>query len=864
MPITTSKLVRSPALVRKNSARRVLWLVGTLTATLLAAETVTIALLLGVVEDEARERLRTTARTLGDLVEAVARFDAVYSQHDHPQGSTGATLSQIAEALRTNDGESVEILLGQRSGTDLAIVLPIKPATRAPMPAGSPTAAPFLAALDGHQGEMRSLDLAGQETWCAYRPLPTLHMALVVEQTIVDMRGPVLHAGGIAALVSLMLGGAGIAMLLRQANPLLDELAAHAEANRAKSTFLSNMSHEIRTPLNAIVGLLHLLRGCRLTGKSEGYVRQMDSSALTLLRLINDVLDLSKIEAGMLVLEKVPFRLDALLETVANQMAVQVGDHAVELMISVDPTLPVDLQGDALRLQQVLINLVANALKFTERGSVMVEVRLAGRVGNDATISFAVRDTGIGIAPEDLARLFEKFTQVDASTSRRFGGTGLGLAICKELVELMGGRLNVTSQPDKGTTFAFLVRMQAAPGDLAKRFTLPIALAGLHVLVIDDMALSRDLLRSLLQAFGCRVTCAANGTEGLAKWKESQSDPFRLALVDWRMPDIDGLEVIRRLRIPTDHLETPRTVLITGANRSALRDEDLVGLDGFLTKPVDPSSLYNAILTAIGVGSPGAPPVVSITTDSKFGKGFRLLVAEDHVINQTIIRELLEDAGFLIDVAGDGSTAVAAARTTHYDAILMDIHMPIMDGVEATRQLRADPRTKNLPIIALTADVMVESTEVFRAAGMDDVVAKPINVERLLATLQRHLRHRPGGDMPPVWDRDGGIRRTGGNVALYHRMLALFVKQEGDVATRMRTALALSDRSGADALAHALKGVAGNLGLGRVAAAASRLHDHWFLGHAGDTEALLQALEQALGETFAVLSSGASPSGDPS
>ncbi len=862
MPATTKKLVRSPTLVRQHSARRVLWLVGTLTATLLAAETITIALLLGVVEDESRERLRTTSRNLGDLVEAVARFDALHSQNDHPEGATGATLSQIAEALRTNDGESVEILLGKKDGTGVVIVLPKKFTSKEPLLATSMAATPFLAALAGQSGDLRVIDPAGRDAWCAYRPLPTLQLALVVEQTVVDMRAPVLHAGGIAALVSVLLGAAGIAMLLRQANPLLDELTAQAEASRAKSSFLSNMSHEIRTPLNAIVGLLHLLRGSTLGDKSQGYVRQMNSSAVTLQRLINDVLDLSKIEAGMMTLEKVPFRLDALLETVANQLAVHVGEKPVELMISVDPTLPVELRGDALRLQQVLLNLVANALKFTERGSVVVEVKLAGLVGHDAALRFAVRDTGIGIAPADLVHLFEKFTQVDTSTSRRFGGTGLGLAISKELVELMGGELLVESELGKGTAFSFLLRMQAAEGTLAKRFTLPVALAGLHVLVIDDMALSRDLLRSLLQAFGCRVTCAANGQEGLARWKESKADPIRLALVDWRMPDIDGLEVIRRLRAGQDGVTSPKAVLITGANRAALRDEDLHGLDGFLTKPVDPSSLYNAIIAAITVPTSATTPVISLTADSNLGKGYRLLVAEDHVINQTIIRELLEDAGYHIDVAGDGSSAVAAAQTTTYDAVLMDIHMPIMDGVEATRHLRADPRTKQLPIIALTADVMVESAEVFRAAGMDDVVAKPINVEQLLATLQRHLRGRKRSDLSTLWDRDGGIRRTGGNVALYERMLTLFIKQETDLVVRIRAALEAKDQSRADGLAHALKGVAGNLGLGRVAEAASTLHDHWYLGHAGDTEVLLQALEQALHEAFAVLSSAAASSGE--
>lgn len=855
-----------------RSRKRVWWLVGTVTATLLTAEIITIVLLLGVVEDEGRERLRTTARSLGDLVEAVARFDARNSQQDHPDGASGATLSQIADALRATGRETVEIQLARRDAAGITIVLARHPGKRPPMPTDAPAAAPFIAALDGDTGLMQTVDQSGQAVWCAHRPLPTLKMGLVVQVTVAEMRAPILRAGGIAALVAVALGGGAIVLLLRQTNPILDELDANTEANRAKSTFLSNMSHEIRTPLNAIVGLLHLLRGCHLTGKSVGYVRQMDSSAVTLQRLINDILDLSKIEAGMMELERTPFRLDALLEAVANQLSVQVVDKPVELMFSIDPSLPLELTGDALRLQQVLVNLTTNAVKFTERGSVVVDVRLAGRVGDEATLRFAVRDTGIGIAPGDLARLFQKFTQIDAGTSRRHGGTGLGLAISKELIGLMGGELTVESTPGIGTTFSFLLRMQATQGDLARRFTLPEGLTGLHVLVIDDLALSRDLLRSLLKAFGCRVTCAANGTEGIALWRGSLADPIRVALVDWRMPDIDGLEVIRRIRTGSAGLATPKAILITGANRAALRDEDIADLDGFLLKPVDPSSLFNALLAAIGPGVRQATTAaVSIANDPTLGLGRRVLVVEDHVINQTIIRELLQESGFIVDVAGDGSSAVAATQSTAYDVVLMDIHMPIMDGVEATRLLRADPRTKDLPIIALTADAMLESQEEFRAAGMDDVVAKPINVERLLATVQRHLHNRSATDPnPALWDRDAGIRRTGGNSSLYLRLVATFTAQEADAATRMRALVTSGNLKQADALAHALKGSAGNLGFARVAIAAGTLHDHWRLGRAGDTLALIQALEHAMSEAVAAAASSAaaatspttSPSGD--
>jgi two-component system, sensor histidine kinase and response regulator len=855
--------------IRSRSRQRVWWLVGTVTATLLVAEAITITLLLGVMEDGGREQLRATARRLGDLVEAVARFDARSSQQDHPEGAAGATLSQVSEALRSASSEDVEILIARRDTDGITIVLAHQPGVRSPMPETGPAAMPFVAALDGNAGLVRTVDRDGRAVWCAHRPLPTLKMALVVQKTVAGMRAPVLQAGAIAAVVAVILGGAGVLMMLKQASPLLDELATQAEASRAKSAFLSNMSHEIRTPLNAIVGLLHLLRGSQLTGKAAGYAKQIDSSAVSLQRLINDILDLSKIEAGMMELDRTRFRLDALLETVANQLSVQVGDKPVELMFSVDPALPLELDGDPLRLQQVLVNLATNAVKFTERGSVVVEVKLAGRVGDEATIRFSVRDTGIGIAPADLARLFEKFTQVDVGTSRRHGGTGLGLAISKELVGLMGGDMTVESTLGTGTTFSFLLRMMAANGDLAKRFTLPEGLGGLHVMVVDDLALSRDLLRSLLNAFGCRVSCAASGAEALDLWRGSLADPIRLALVDWRMPDVDGLEVIRRLRADTPGLATPKTILITGANRAALRDEDLVGLDGFLIKPVDPSSLFNAVIAAIA-STPrraSAAMVASLANDRTLGNGRRILVAEDHAINQTIIRELLQESGFTVDVANDGARAIAAAQQTRYDLVLMDIHMPVMDGVAATKKLRADPLTKDLPIIALTADAMLESREEFRAAGMDDVVAKPINIERLLGVLQRHLRKPPAAEsVLPLWDTTGGIERTGGNAVLYHRLVATFASQEADIVKRIDAAFQAGDIAKADALAHALKGLSGNLGFARLADAASRLHDHWRLNRPGDAAALIQQVAHALAEALAASASATSPhttSGEP-
>jgi two-component system sensor histidine kinase/response regulator len=323
---------------------------------------------------------------------------------------------------------------------------------------------------------------------------------------------------------------------------------------------------------------------------------------------------------------------------------------------------------------------------------------------------------------------------------------------------------------------------------------------------------------------------------------------------------MDGLETIRRLRARSDGPPPPKAVLITGADRTGLPEEELKTLDGFLTKPIDPSSLYNAVITAIASGAPSAPALAPIT-DANLGKGYRLLVAEDNAINQAIIRELLEDSGFLIDVAGDGSSALAAADANRYDAILMDIHMPMMDGVEATRRLRADPRHRGLPIIALTADVMVESAEVFHAAGMDDVVAKPIDVAHLLQTLGRHLRGRRPVTQAPAWDRDGGIRRTGGNTALYLRLLDRFVAQERDVTARIRAAMAAGERTRADGLAHALKGVAGNLGLIRIAAAAGALHDHWFLDHPGDAEVLLRGLDEAVADTFSQLPAATVPPG---
>jgi signal transduction histidine kinase/CheY-like chemotaxis protein/HPt (histidine-containing phosphotransfer) domain-containing protein len=649
---------------------------------------------------------------------------------------------------------------------------------------------------------------------------------------------------------------------------LLKAKEAAEAANLAKGQFLANMSHEIRTPMNAVLGMLYLALKSDPTPSLRNYLGKAQSAARTLLSIINDILDLSKIEAGKLEIEAVEFRLDMVLEQVADAIGYQAGHKGIEFLIRYDPSIPPVLIGDPLRLGQVLLNLCGNAVKFTAEGEVELAFRLLSSTPTEINAQIYVGDSGIGIPPEQQQRLFEKFTQADQSTTRRYGGTGLGLAISKQLVELMDGRIWVEeSEPGRGTTISFTVVFGVARQDEAYRLELveqagPM-LQGIRVLVVDDNGVSREIMAEMLRFFRLEVETAANGADALALVARR---PFDLILMDWRMPGMNGDEATMRLQRIAIRGPRPKVVMVTAYGREdVIRQAEQAGVDGFLIKPVSPSTLLDTILSVLGrgrvLGNDGERrgSYVGGASPGQLA-GARVLLVEDNDINREFAREFLRSEGIVVDEAVDGQEAVVMVRQAAYDAVLMDIQMPVMDGLAAARAIRAladsadEKRYSALPIIAMTALAMAQDAAETKAAGMNDHVTKPIAPEQLMAVLSKWV-HVPEGrattiptaspslelprDLAGLANIDAreGLRRIGGKADAYRKQLKRFRDHYSDAAAELRRLITNHETARAGEFCHALKGVSGNIGAAALHRSISDIDDRLRRGEIpGDAE----------------------------
>ena len=546
-------------------------------------------------------------------------------------------------------------------------------------------------------------------------------------------------------------------------------------ASKAKGDFLANMSHEIRTPMNAILGMAHLALKTELTPKQRDYLDKINTAGNSLLGIINDILDFSKIEAGKLEMEAVPFNLEAVMDNLASLITVKANEkEGLEVLFSTSPEVPRALVGDPLRLGQVLINLANNAVKFTERGEIVVSSELVHAGKKTVEVKFAVKDTGIGLTDEQKARLFQSFSQADTSTTRKFGGTGLGLAISKRLVEMMGGRIWVESLPGNGSTFCFTAVFGIGREETISPHTPPPDLRGLRTLVVDDNSTSREILQGMLETFSFEVSLAASGEEGLAEFEKSIAGKgYDLVVMDWKMSGIDGIETARRIKNLPGLGRMPRIILVTAYGREEImRQAEKMGLDGFLIKPVSPSVMFDTVMQAFGKDAPRdlrtADEKDLEAAASQGLAGAQVLLVEDNEINQQVAMEILSGAGLKVTVANNGQEALALVRANAFDAVLMDVQMPVMDGYTATREIRrlgsrklkskqdilplqpqASSLDFDLPIIAMTAHAMAGDHEKSIAAGMNDHVTKPIDPAQLFGTLAKWIGPREGAQNRP-------------------------------------------------------------------------------------------------------------------